>query len=122
MDLEQFELKATASIHLRSPKDGELLYADNDEKRPIGVEVYGVGSKEYRREVARTDAKFKKLSDEQRQIEILVACTRGFNNFTFRGQEYSPEVCREMYEDPAFSWLKAQVSAGMQVYANFLEQ
>lgn len=115
MNITQFELKETADIHLRSPIDGELLY-DDDGETPVSVTIYGVGSKVDRRERSRIDSKMKKATEEEREAAFLAAVTVRFNGFDYAG------TAEELYADPAFVWLRDQVSVGRKVYANFLDK
>ena len=51
MDLKKIEAEEIAFLHLRDASD-ELLYEDGDKSKPVGVTLFGPGSKTYARAAA----------------------------------------------------------------------
>lgn len=132
-DINTLALKDTTTLQLRHPVTGDLLFADNDEKKPVEVELFGTSSKEYRNAVTamqnrqlKRQAKKEKASVEVMRhegIELLVACSAGSKNLSIGGKPVkTADDFRELYSDRKLSWLKDQVDEALGDVANFLAQ
>lgn len=147
--LTSLALAATLFVHFKDPRSDEPVYhpqaatfpeghelagqanpnaGEPDLERPVGVRIYGPGSKEYR--AAQTaitneniERKRKKVTAElieKNAVELLARTTYEFVGFDYQGKGASPEVCRAFYLDAQFVHLKEQVQAGMGDYGGFL--
>jgi len=130
-DLSSLALKDTTNLQLRHPVSDELLWADKDEEKPVAISLYGTSSKQYRNAInamqnrALKRGKKQPKAEEIREegIELLVACSDKAVNLTHNGKAVeTPESFRALYSDPAYSWLKEQVDAGLGDTSNFLGQ
>lgn len=131
-NIEDLSLKSDAvPLQLRHPATDELLFADEEKKKPVSIYVYGKGSKEYRnaitalqnRQLKRNGKKVSAEVMREEGIEVLVACSEKAINFSYKGQSVNDAVAfRELYSDPKFDWLKEQVDAFVGEVSNFLNQ
>ena len=46
MSLKKYSLSETAVLHVQTP-NGDLMYLDDANKKPVLIYLYGVGSKQY---------------------------------------------------------------------------
>lgn len=132
-NIESLSLSETTELQLRHPATDELLFADEAQTKPIAILVYGKGSKKYRnailavqnRHLKRSKTKEKVSAEQLREegIDLLVACSDKAINFDYKGAPVdSAAAFRELYNDPAFDWIKDQVDAGLGDVENFLAQ
>lgn len=131
-ELSSLALNETTALHIKHPVSGELLYADEDKKKPVVAHLYGPSSKVYRaanlklrnRAIKRQASKQKLTAEqiEQEGIGFLVACSDKIDNLAFNGSPVDcPEAFNEMYTNPKFDWLKSQIDECIGDTANFLE-
>jgi hypothetical protein len=115
-----------------------LLY--DDLGSPVTISLYGPGSKVYRQAIADMQDRMLKRGKKQpsaaamreENVQLLVACSFNSENLVRPvkdedGNEvYKPVRSaadfKAVYDNPAFGWLKDQVSAAMDDVSNFLEQ
>lgn len=132
--LKKMALAATLFVHFTNPATGEQVFADNpetgepDESKPVGVTIYGPGSREYKKHQSAItqeaiDAKRKKVSAallESNAVELLARCTSEFRNFDYEGAAASVETNRKFYKDPEYAHLRAQVEDKLGDFGAFL--
>ena len=127
MDLKKFEMQETGFLHLKDAA-GELMYADGadgepDLSKPMRIEAYGPGSKEFSRaQSVRNGKQLRRLREKgkadgtaaemrQDQIDFLAACTKGFENF-----EGEP---KDVYGNQKVSFIRDQFSEYLNETENF---
>lgn len=129
--LESLTLKDTVELQLRHPVTDELLFADEAKTKPVLVVLYGSSSKQYRNAITamqnRSLKRGKKVVSaevmREEGIELLVACSEKTVNLSYKGKPVdNDDAFREIYSDPAYSWLKDQVDTGLGDVANFLTE
>jgi len=132
MSLKQYSLKETATLHLQTP-DGELMYVGKDGDKPVTVELYGVGSRQYQQaERKRQDAlasKFKRFKNkaipteelEELRVQFLVDCVAGSQNFELNG-ETGAELYRAVFSDRSLIFITDQVDRFISDQANFTQK
>lgn len=125
MDLSKLDTRAASEngtwLHLRSPLDNSLLYADDEEKKkPSRIKLLGADSDtlqrygqrllDEQRRAARTDGAEFKSSEEQEEeiITLLCEATIGIENLSIGDK---PVACtklsvRSMYV--RFPWIAEQ--------------
>lgn len=123
-------MAASVFVHFRNDNTGELAYLPDangnpDKTKPVGVKVYGPGSKEYKAaQSAMTqeaiDEKRKKITAAQIEtgaVELMARTTAEFVNFDYAGPDSAPladdaplvERSRAFYMDPNYVNLRRQV-------------
>jgi hypothetical protein len=127
MDIKKYSVAPTSRLHLRDAND-ELMYSDDG--KPMAVNLYGPGSKQYAKaQAAQNNRMIDKLkrkgkSDqtaEQRAseaAEFLADCTESFENVeydTLTGNALSIAV----YSDVAVGFIADQVAKHIGDWANF---
>ena len=129
MSLKQYSLTETATLHLQTP-DGELMYADEEMKKPVLLHLYGVGSKQYQNaERKRQDSlanKFKRYKNkaipteelEELRVDFLVRCVASSENFELDGQK-DEELYRAVFSDRSLVFVVDQVDRFISDQANF---
>jgi hypothetical protein len=129
MSLKQYSLAETATLHLQTP-DGELMYADEEMKKPVLLHLYGIGSKQYQSaERKRQDSlanKFKRYKNkaipteelEELRVDFLVRCVAGSENFELDGQK-DEELYRAVFSDRSLVFVTDQVDRFISDQANF---
>ncbi len=136
--LDGLALKPTLFVHFRHPATDEPVYkkfpaghdkaGEPDLEQPVGVDIYGPGSKEYR--AASTaitneaiERKRRKVTAELIQknaVELLARCTSRFVNFEYQGKGSTLENNRAFYLDDQYTHLREQVQENMGDYGRFL--
>lgn len=138
MSLAALALAATLFVQFRDPRTDEPVFnvfpddhpdagAPNPAD-PVGVRVYGPGSKEYRAAQSAItneaiERKRKKVTAElieKNAVELLARVTSEFVGFDYEGKGASLETNRAFYLDPRFVHLRDQVQEKMGDYGNFL--
>lgn len=127
--LSKFEMAETSVLHLRDARDMPM-YADGedgkpDTSKPIRVHVYGPGSKQYAHAKGKQNNllmqrsirpdKYKDPTPEERlqeDIDLLVACTRSFENV-------GDETAESIYSNQLLSFIRDQVLAHVNETKNF---
>lgn len=138
--LEKQALAPSLFVHFTNPKTGEEVFdvfpeghpqaGEEDESKPVGVRIYGPGSKEYR--AAQTaitneaiERKRRKVTAElieKNAVELLARTTSEFVNFDYEGKGASVETCRAFYLDVRYPHLREQVQAAHGDFGSFLQQ
>jgi hypothetical protein len=129
MDIKKFAVAATGKLHLRDAND-ELMYADGDQSKPLCVNLYGPGSKQYARaQAAQNNRMIDKLkrkgkSDqtaEQRAAEaaeFLADCTESFENVEYE-ELAGDALAKAVYSDIAIGFIADQTAKFLGDWANF---
>ena len=136
MDLSTLDTKSAANagswLHLRSPKGGALLYADEEKTLPMRIKLLGADSDEYQRLV-------RGLSDEQRAaarkglevestealegeaIKIIVGVSVECENLVLKGDEVESTklAFRALYVQ--FPWIAEQAGGHIRNRGAYLE-
>jgi hypothetical protein len=131
--LEGLALAPSKFVHFKHPASDELVYrkaadGEDDPERPVGVRVYGPGSKEYRvAQTALTNEQIqrgrKKITAEMIQrnaVETLARCTYEFVNFDYAGKPAGLEANRAFYADDRFVHFREQIQSEMGDFGGFL--
>lgn len=128
-DIKQFAVQPTGRLHLRDANDN-LMFADEEEKAPVIVILFGPGSKEYARAVAEQanrmldslKRKGKAEGTAEQRIEekaqFLAACTKGFENLVY-DDKVGHELALAVYSDTRIGFIADQVSAHLGEWGNF---
>lgn len=103
----------------RNGKPSFLLLYGKDS--PAFKKTYAAQRRRYLDEMAKTRGTYVQ-SDEAREadaMELLVACTAGWENAAYKGtEEFSADLVKTMYAEQA--WLKEDVDQYIGDRANFL--
>lgn len=136
-DISNLALEATTFLQLKHPVSEEPLTVKDADgvDQPVGIELYGQASKQYRTAVQamqnralKRSASGKKsnLTAEEMQAEsigLLVACSAKAVNLNNGGEELdNAEAFRKFYADARFLWVKDQVDTALGEVANFLKE
>ena len=128
-DIRKFSVEETATIHLRDGSD-ELMYADDAQKKPITVTVYGPGSKTFARvQTAQTNRameRFKRKGKvEQSAAEkaeetaaFLASVTKDSANLEFDKLE-GDALYRAVYAETSLGFIADQVNKHLGDWSNF---
>ncbi|WP_313075867.1 hypothetical protein [Melaminivora sp.] len=131
LNIKSKAVAATTFLHLKDSSDN-LLYADDDKKQPVGVTIYGPGSKEYQqaqvkvnnRAVARLQkrGKFEQTVDGKlkEQAEYLADITESFQNLSY-DKLTGRQLALAVYGDPSIGFIGDQVSEHVREWGNFSE-
>lgn len=131
MNIESLALKDTTLLQLRHPVSDELLWEDKEQTKPVGINLYGPASKQYRnaisalqnRQLRRGKKNVNAETLREESIGLLVSCSDSGVNLEYNGGKLdSPETFRDFYSDPKFAWAKEQVDNALGDPANFLDQ
>jgi hypothetical protein len=123
-------------IQFRSPVDNSPVFvqtvgpddkAVTDTSKPVGIKIYGPGSKEARNADAiatqeMIDAKLKKGNAAMTQrlgLEKLARLSIEFVNFDYNGKTSGFEMFKDFYNDEGWDYLKVQIEDGMAEVADF---
>lgn len=149
MSLDSLKLAPTLFVHFTNPRTGDPVYlpqaetfpeghelagqpnpdaGEDDETKPVGVNAYGPGSKEYRaaqtaitnESIERKRRKVTAELIEKNGVELIARVTYEFVNFDYKGKGYTVDTARAFYLDPEYVHLKEQVQDKMGDYGNFL--
>lgn len=129
MDIRKFAVEPTTRLHLRDAAD-ELMYADGDQARPITVQLYGPGSKQYAKAQAaqhnrmvdklkrkgKTDQSAEQIAVEK--AEFLADCTAGFENLEYDTLT-GDALAKAVYADTSIGFIADQVGKHLGDWANF---
>jgi hypothetical protein len=121
--LDTLAAAPTAFVQLTHPVTGVELFEDDACTKPVGINVFGAGSVQYRNALnamhrkATLNKKSKKEQtlDEIRAegVDLLVACSESAVGLEYKGKPLDKEGFREIYSDPAYSWLREQVDTAL---------
>lgn len=129
MDLRTNKPAETAFLHLRDAND-EPLYHEGDKEKPVGITLYGPGSKRYANASAARHArnmdKLRRKGKTQQtagelaadNAEFLTAVTHSFHHIE-REQLTGEALFRATYEDIEIGFIAAQASEFVGDWANF---
>ncbi len=134
MDIRKFAVSPTTDVHLKNPATDMPMYDGVDEKgnpdqsKPVKILIFGPGSKEYReagsiatnKQIKRGKKGLTAQVINEDRLDILVACTIGFENFNYGGAAFSPATVRSLYSDADMGWVREQVEEQMGDFGNFL--
>jgi len=130
MDIRKYSVEPTSKLHLRDAND-ELMYTD--EGKPVAVNLYGPGSKQYARaQAAQNNRLLDKLkrkgkSDqtaEQRAAEsseFLADCTESFENLEYDNLA-GRELFMAVYADVSIGFVADQVAKYISDWSNFTKR
>lgn len=130
-DIKSKAVAATSFLHLKDA-DENLLYDQpvGGERQPVGVHVYGPGSKEYQaaqtkvsnRQVQRLQkrGKFEQTPEEKQkeQAQFLADITHSFENLGYEGKT-GRELALAVYGDITLGFIVDQVAEHTKDWANF---
>lgn len=129
MDIKKFAVAETGRLHLRDAND-ELMYADEAQLKPIAVNLYGPGSKQYAKALAaqsnrildKIKAKGKtNQSAEQKaeeNAEYLADCTASFENLEYENLTGNA-LAIAVYSDITIGFIADQAAAFIRDWGNF---
>lgn len=125
--LTKFQMQETAVLHLKDAND-EPMYADGtdgkpDPKKPMRVNLYGPGSKQYARalnekqnhgvDLLKRRGKTKESAEDamQSNAEFLAACTASFENID--------DAPLDVYLNQKLSFIRDQIAVFLNETSNF---
>lgn len=129
-------LQDSTTLHLVDPATGEFMYADENEKQPLTIELYGRSSKQYRQWMSATLRKNEKEKEANRgkakaksleqtladNAEFLSIVSIKASNFDLAGKPIdNKEAFIELYSDPSLEWIGEQVSEALGDNGRFLK-
>lgn len=129
MDIRKFAVEQTSRLHLRDAAD-ELMYADGDQAKPIAVNLYGPGSKQY---AAAQAAQQNRLLDKLKRkgktaqtaeqlaaekAEFLADCTVSFENMEYDALT-GAALARAVYADTSIGFIADQAAKHIGDWGNF---
>ncbi len=129
MDIKKFAVTPTGRLHLRDASD-ELMYADDDQSKPIAVNVYGPGSKQYAKAQAaqqnRMIDKLKRKGKTEQTAEQIAAekadfltdCTASFENMEYDALT-GEALARAVYSDISIGFIADQVGKFIGDWSSF---
>lgn len=129
MDIRKHAVSETATLHLRDAAE-ELMYADDECKKPCRVVVYGPGSKQYARAQAaqsnrliermRKKGKADQTAEDaaKEKAEFLAACTASFENIEY-DQLQGQDLFKAVYADHSVGFIADQVAKHLGEWGNF---
>ncbi len=128
-DIRKFAVEETATIHLRDGAD-ELMYADEAQKKPIRIVVYGPGSKTFAKVQAAQSNRImermkRKGKNDQSAADkadetagFLAGCTKSFENIEYDKLE-GEALHKAVYADTSLGFIADQVNKYLGDWANF---
>lgn len=137
-DISSLAFEPTATVQLKHPGTGELLFTEVKDpstgevvQSPVSVKVYGKASMAYRN--AETAAMNRALARQARKgkldaetlkadaNDLLSACVVGFENFSLGGIEQTTKSqFVNILSNPQYEWLRTQIDAAVNDEQNFL--
>jgi len=130
-DVRKFAVSPTGSLHLRDASD-ELMYADDDQTKPIAVNVYGPGSKQYAKaQAAQQNRMIDKLKRKgqstqtaeqlaREKAEFLTDCTASFENLEYDALT-ADALAMAVYSDISIGFIADQVAKFIGDWNSFLK-
>lgn len=133
MDIRKFAVNPTSRLHLRDAND-ELMYADEAKTKPIAVNLFGPGSKEYAKAKAaqsnrivnkmKSKGKSNQTPEEMtaESAEFLTACTESWENMHYGDPSDSPQgeaLSIAVYSDRTLGFISDQVAGHLGGWSNF---
>ena len=129
MDIKAFAVQPTSRLHLLDAND-EPMYADGDQSKPIAVQLYGPGSKQYARafnekqnhdvDLLKRKGKTKESAEEARRsnAQFLSGCTASWENMEY-DELTGDELSAAVYSDISIGFIADQVAAHLRDWGNF---
>jgi hypothetical protein len=131
-NIKKKAVAATSFLHLKDADDLPMNTepTDGSEPQPVGVTVYGPGSKEFQaaqtkvnnRAIARLQKRGKiEQSPEgklKEQAEYLADITASFQNLDYDGKT-GRELALAVYSDPSIGFVADQVAEHVKEWGNF---
>lgn len=128
-DIRKFAVEPTGRLHLRNAND-ELMYADDEKTKPIAVNLYGPGSKQYARaqtiqqnhmidklkRKGKADQTTEQKSEEL--VEFLTGCTASFENLEYDDLQ-GEALAMAVYSDLSIGFIAEQVGKHLGDWSNF---
>lgn len=129
MDIRKFAVTPIGRLHLRDASD-ELMYADDAKKKPIAVNLYGPGSKQY---AAATAAQQNRVIDKLKRkgkadqtadqkiaetAEFLAECTASFENLEYDSMS-GADLAKAVYADQTLGFIADQIGKFLGDWGNF---
>lgn len=117
----------TTRLHLENAV-GEKLF---DGAKPVEIELYGKGSKQYRNALAALSRKNTQRKNKPQSfdtnvedgVEILVTISKTSHNLEIDGVAVTtPEAFRKLYSNPQLFFVNDQVQATLDDNSNFLQK
>lgn len=133
-NISNISLSDTTVLHLVNPGTGEYLYADEAEKEPLTIELYGKSSKQHRvwlasalrkQEAEQRSRKKSKTSDElmEENADFFATMTKAINNMEMDGLKLdSKEAYKKLYSAPALMWISEQIGEKLGSTESFLDK
>lgn len=137
MDLSQFDSTVASDdgvlMSLRDPTTGKVLHVSDDDDTPVTIKLLGEDSEKFRALAHRrqntrirdsVDARGRiRITSEQiedDELEVLVACTVGWEGVDVDGEmlEFSLQNVRKLYA--RFKWIREQASQFIADRSNYL--
>jgi hypothetical protein len=113
-------LQETTILHLVNPADGSYMYADEDETKPLTIELFGRASRVHRNwlsgELKKNSANQKaktKNADEllAENAKFFATMTKAISNFDLDGLVLdNKEAFATLYADQRVMWINEQVA------------
>lgn len=132
-NIKSLAISEQSFVHLKNPATGEELFADTEQTKPVGINVYSTGSKQYRSAInamqnralkRNADKKAKALTaTEMREesVDLLASISISAENFDYEGMPLeTKESFRSLYMDDSLSWIKTQVDEYIGDVGNFI--
>lgn len=135
-----FNIKAraladTTTIILKDPDTEMELFDDDEQTKPLTIEIFGRSSKQYKTYMSavlrKQEASKRKNKQDNRTFEeileesaeLLAALTIKVSNFDYDGEAIvGKEMFKKLYLDPSLSWIGDQVSEALSDNGNFLQK
>lgn len=129
MDISKKRVAATGTLHLKDA-EGNLMYDNGDEKKPLRVHLFGPGSKQF---ATAQSIKQNKMVDRLRQTgkskvtpeqqaeedsDFLAGITDHFDNVTYENLT-GYEMVKAIYKDRAIGFIAEQVNEYVKEWGNF---
>lgn len=129
MDIRKFAAEPTTKLHLRDA-DGELMYADAKQTKPMTVTLYGPASKPYAKaqaaqqnrmiDMIKRKGKSEKTAEQKSKenAEFLADCTVSFENVELDALT-GYDLALAVYSELTIGFIADQVAAHIVDWANF---
>jgi hypothetical protein len=129
MNISEFAVNPTAPLHLKKP-NGDLAYEGGDQTKPVIVNLYGPGSKQYARVQAlqnnkminrlKRNGKVELTPEEQAEekAEFLAECVESWENIECNGMT-GKAMSLHIFRNPAYVDLVRQVDEFIKEVSNF---
>lgn len=132
LNIKTKAVAATSFLHLKDASDSPMFTVptDGSQPQPVGVTIYGPGSKEFQqaqvkvnnRAVSRLQkrGKFEQTVDGKlkEQAEYLADITQSFQHLDYDGLT-GRQLALAVYGDPSIGFIGDQVSEHVKEWGNF---